>query len=112
MRVYVYVYMYVMCMHVCVYSLCFSFFFSLSLSCFSFVLTIMAFSYPLLLPLWSSLAGYLMDTLGKVNTILVGLVTFACSILVGMSGTSVPHFMVTLCLLGLGWNFTYLGSDR
>jgi MFS family permease len=56
--------------------------------------------------------GHLMDALGKVNTILTGLLLFAGSIAVGMSGSTVYHFVGTLSLLGLGWNFTYLGGTR
>ena len=40
----------------------------------------------------------------------IGLAIFALSAVIGISGTTVPHFWGALILLGVGWNFTFIGA--
>ena len=40
----------------------------------------------------------------------LGLVLIALSAVIGISGTTVPHFWTALIALGVGWNFTFIGA--
>ena len=42
--------------------------------------------------------------------LLAGLLLIAAAAAVGLNGTSVPHFWVALVLLGIGWNFGFIGA--
>ena len=58
----------------------------------------------------SFVTGRLIDRLGKVPVVLLGLSLTAAAALVGLSGTSVAHFWTALVLLGIGWNFGFIGA--
>ena len=54
--------------------------------------------------------GHLIRRFGALPVMGVGLVlNFSC-IVVALSGVALQHFLVALCLLGVGWNFLFTGS--
>lgn len=59
----------------------------------------------------SFFTGRLIARWGAPVVILLGLVGIALAALVGMSGLSVNHFCLALVLLGVGWNFGFLGAS-
>jgi MFS family permease len=59
----------------------------------------------------SFVTGSLIKRFGVLAVMAVGvLLLFAC-IAVGLSGQAVTHFSWALVLLGVGWNFTYVGGS-
>ena len=42
---------------------------------------------------------------------LIGLVLLACAAVAGLAGQTVGHFWASLTLLGLGWNFGFIGAS-
>ena len=58
----------------------------------------------------SFFTGRLIDRLGAARIALGGVVAFAASAVVAVLGTGFFHFLVSSCLLGLGWNFTYIAG--
>ncbi len=58
----------------------------------------------------SFFSGKLIDRFGPKVIILTGLAIFIGSTLVAMSGMILMNFYVSLFLLGLGWNFMYMGG--
>jgi predicted MFS family arabinose efflux permease len=58
----------------------------------------------------SFFTGGLIKRLGILTVLTLGaLLMFAC-IAIGVAGTSVMHFWWALLLLGIGWNFLYIGG--
>lgn len=58
----------------------------------------------------SFFTGSLIVRFGVTNVITCGLVILAVCLAVNMSGTAVAQFWLGLFLLGIGWNFTYVGA--
>ena len=58
----------------------------------------------------SFVTGRLIDRFGKPWVSAVGLVLIALAALVGLHGTDVAHFWIGLILLGIGWNFGFIGA--
>ncbi len=58
----------------------------------------------------SFFTGHLIARFGVERVIGAGLVLLASAGVVGLSGVTLPHFSVALILLGLGWNFGFIGS--
>ncbi|RVU84677.1 MFS transporter [Leucothrix sargassi] len=58
----------------------------------------------------SFFSGKLIDRFGPKAIILTGLAIFMGSTLVAMSGMVISNFYISLFLLGLGWNFMYMGG--
>jgi len=58
----------------------------------------------------SFITGSLINRFGMERTIVVGLVLIALTAVVGLSGITVAHFWSALVLLGLGWNFAFIGA--
>jgi MFS family permease len=54
--------------------------------------------------------GALIQRFGVFNVILAGLALMAASVAVALNGSTVPHFVVGLALVGIGWNFMYIGG--
>ena len=52
----------------------------------------------------------LIERFGKSAVTIAGLMLISASALVGLSGLTVPHFWVALVLLGVGWNFGFIGA--
>lgn len=58
----------------------------------------------------SFFTGKLIARFGKETITGLGLVLTALAAIVGLSGLSVAHFWVALVLLGIGWNFGFIGA--
>ncbi|WP_043319599.1 MFS transporter [Microbulbifer sp. HZ11] len=59
----------------------------------------------------SFFTGKVIARFGAERVMLVGLVLIGISAAVGLGGMNVSHFWWTLILLGLGWNFGFLGAS-
>ena len=58
----------------------------------------------------SFFTGFLIKRFGVKPVVNVGLVLLGAAALVGAAGMSVGHFYVAPALLGLGWNFGFIGA--
>ncbi|WP_186420722.1 MFS transporter [Bosea sp. CS1GBMeth4] len=58
----------------------------------------------------SFFTGRLIARFGKEKVTAAGLLLTALAAVVGLSGLSVAHFWITLVLLGIGWNFGFIGA--
>jgi predicted MFS family arabinose efflux permease len=58
----------------------------------------------------SFFTGALIGRFGVERVTAVGLVLLFVTGIVGIAGTSVAHFWTNLVLLGLGWNFAFIGA--
>jgi len=58
----------------------------------------------------SFFTGNLIARFGKGRVTAVGLVLIGLAAIIGLSGISVAHFWATLILLGIGWNFGFIGA--
>jgi MFS family permease len=58
----------------------------------------------------SFFTGSLIQRFGVRPVVMVGLALLVASALVGIAGITVAHFWITLILLGLGWNFAFIGA--
>jgi MFS family permease len=58
----------------------------------------------------SFFTGHLIARYGTEKIITLGLVTLLAAGLIGLSGVSLMHFKGALVLLGLGWNFGFIGA--
>jgi MFS family permease len=58
----------------------------------------------------SFVTGILIGRFGVLNVIIGGIVILGACLAVNLTGTAVAHFWLGLFLLGIGWNFTYVGA--
>jgi predicted MFS family arabinose efflux permease len=58
----------------------------------------------------SLFTGYLITRFGVLTIILAGISLNGLSIAINLAGTDAPHFLGALLLLGIGWNFMFIGS--
>jgi MFS family permease len=58
----------------------------------------------------SFFTGRLMARFGKERVTAVGMAIIAVSAIIALSGIEVGHFWISLTLLGIGWNFGFLGA--
>lgn len=58
----------------------------------------------------SFFTGPLIVRFGAPRIILVGLILLSVAALVGLSGIAISNFYATLALVGLGWNFGFIGA--
>jgi MFS family permease len=58
----------------------------------------------------SFVTGRLIERFGKERVTGMGLVLIAAAGAVGLAGQSVAHFWIALVLLGIGWNFGFIGA--
>ena len=58
----------------------------------------------------SFFAGALIQRFGVPRVTGAGLALLALSAVVGLSGITVAHFWIALILLGVGWNFAFVGA--
>lgn len=58
----------------------------------------------------SFITGSLIVRYGLERVIALGLVLLAASAVVGIAGITVAHFWLSLVLLGLGWNLSFIGA--
>jgi MFS family permease len=54
--------------------------------------------------------GSLIKRYGVLKVIVAGVAIVGACIAVALTGTTIAHFVVALTLLGLGWNFMYVGG--
>ena len=59
----------------------------------------------------SFFTGNLISRFGVLQVMLVGVVMMGVCLAVALSGVSVVHFWWSLVLLGLGWNFMFVGGS-
>ena len=59
----------------------------------------------------SFFTGRLITRFGAPRVVAAGLLMTAASATVGLTGVDVGHFWLTLILLGLGWNFGFVGAS-
>lgn len=52
----------------------------------------------------------LIERFGKSAVTIAGLALISLAAIVGLSGLSVAHFWIALVLLGVGWNFGFIGA--
>lgn len=58
----------------------------------------------------SFFTGRLIERFGKEQVTGAGLLLLAAAAAVGLSGLTIPHFWIALVLLGVGWNFGFIGA--
>jgi len=58
----------------------------------------------------SFFTGHLIRRFGVLQVMLAGSLLSAVCIGVNLTGTSLPHFWLALFLLGVGWNFLFIGA--
>ena len=58
----------------------------------------------------SFFTGYLIERFGALKVIMTGALLQLCCVLVNLQGQSEWNFIAALMLLGLGWNFLFLGG--
>ena len=59
----------------------------------------------------SFFTGRLITRFGAARVVAVGFALTAASAAIGLTGVDVAHFWLTLILLGLGWNFGFVGAS-
>lgn len=59
----------------------------------------------------SFITGGLITRFGAHRVVMAGLVLTGLSVVVGLLGVDIPHFWLTLILLGIGWNFGFIGAS-
>ncbi len=58
----------------------------------------------------SFFTGMLITRFGKERITAIGLLIIALSAIVALSGLDLTHFWISLILLGVGWNFGFIGA--
>lgn len=58
----------------------------------------------------SFFTGRLMGRFGKERVAAVGMVLIAVSAAVALSGMAVANFWLSLMIMGVGWNFSFIGA--
>jgi MFS family permease len=58
----------------------------------------------------SVFTGYVIAAIGVERVVGLGLAILTCAGAVALSGVSLPHFYGALVLLGIGWNFGFIGA--
>jgi MFS family permease len=59
----------------------------------------------------SFFTGRLITRFGAPAIVVAGLLLIAASAGVGLTGIDIPHFWIALILLGVGWNFGFVGAS-
>src|SRR5690242_14879298 len=59
----------------------------------------------------SFFTGSLIARFGAPAIVALGLILEAAAAVIGLSGLTAPHFWATLIVLGLGWNFGFVGAS-
>jgi len=58
----------------------------------------------------SFFTGYLIARFGVLRMMLAGVAALAVHVIISLSGQALLHFLSALILLGIGWNFLYVGG--
>ena len=67
-------------------------------------------SHVLAMFLPSFITGQLITRFGTQKIIATGLMLLVLSCVTALSGAEIPNFFMALMLLGLGWNFSFIGA--
>src|SRR6195952_1502103 len=59
----------------------------------------------------SFITGSLIARFGAPKVVALGLLLEACAAAIGLSGITALHFWATLIVLGIGWNFSFVGAS-
>jgi MFS family permease len=59
----------------------------------------------------SFITGTLITRFGAPTVVAIGLTLEAVAATIGLSGVKAPHFWATLMVLGVGWNFGFVGAS-
>lgn len=59
----------------------------------------------------SFFTGKFINRFGSMNVAAIGLLITASSIAIGLNGTEIHHYWLLLILLGIGWNFGFIGAS-
>ncbi|WP_296751952.1 MFS transporter [Thiobacillus sp.] len=59
----------------------------------------------------SFFTGHLITRFGAGRVVTAGLLLTGLSVAVGLTGADIAHFWLTLILLGVGWNFGFIGAS-
>ena len=59
----------------------------------------------------SFFTGVLIARFGAPRVVAAGLLLEACGAIIGLSGITAMHFWATLIVLGIGWNFGFVGAS-
>src|SRR5246500_2619423 len=59
----------------------------------------------------SFITGTLITRVGAPTVVAIGLTLEAVAATIGLSGVTAPHFWATLMVLGVGWNFGFVGAS-
>jgi MFS family permease len=59
----------------------------------------------------SFITGTLIARFGAPTVVAIGLTLEAVAATIGLSGVTAPHFWATLMVLGVGWNFGFVGAS-
>jgi MFS family permease len=59
----------------------------------------------------SFVTGRLITRFGAPRVVTAGLLLIAAAAGAGLTGTATAHFWLSLALLGVGWNFSFLGAS-
>ena len=59
----------------------------------------------------SFFTGALIARFGAPRVVAAGLLLEACGAIIGLSGITAMHFWATLIVLGIGWNFGFVGAS-
>ena len=58
----------------------------------------------------SLVSGILIERLGTIKMMTVGAFALLASAVIGLQGQTITHYWFALVLLGIGWNFLYVGG--
>ncbi|MBK3745105.1 MFS transporter [Paraburkholderia aspalathi] len=58
----------------------------------------------------SFFTGHLITRFGKERITALGLLVISCSAIIALSGLALANFWLSLILLGIGWNFGFIGA--
>jgi MFS family permease len=58
----------------------------------------------------SLVSGFLIEKLGVIRMMLLGVAALVATSIVGLQGHALMHYWWALVLLGVGWNFLYVGG--
>ena len=58
----------------------------------------------------SLVSGYLIERFGAIRMMGVGTLTLVGTVLVGLAGREFAHYWGSMVVLGVGWNFLYVGG--
>jgi MFS family permease len=58
----------------------------------------------------SFFTGSLIKRFGVLQVMAAGALLFHATVAIALSGISIPHFWFALVILGVGWNFLYIGG--